>query len=121
MNTALQVARPTPGREAPSPEISIALIDSLFKDGPTFLVGTTFIAGPAFITYWKTGNILLLSCAVAIALVGAARLLLMYVYYRRRSTVTTLDVAKTWERLYLSGATLTHILLGMWCYVAFSE
>jgi diguanylate cyclase (GGDEF)-like protein/PAS domain S-box-containing protein len=118
MSAALQTYRPA---EASSSEISISLIDSLYRDGPTFLVGTIFTAGPAFITYWKTGEILLLSCALAIAVVGGARGLLMYVYCRRRSTITTLEVATLWERLYLAGATVTHILLGMWCYVAFSQ
>jgi diguanylate cyclase (GGDEF)-like protein/PAS domain S-box-containing protein len=118
MCAALQTHRPA---EASSSEISISLIDSLYRDGPTFLVGTIFTAGPAFITYWKTGEILLLSCALAIAVVGGARGLLMYVYCRRRSTITTLEVATLWERLYLAGATVTHILLGMWCYVAFSQ
>ena len=118
MSAALQTYRPA---EASSSEISISLIDSLYRDGPTFLVGTIFTAGPAFITYWKTGEILLLSCALAIAVVGGARGLLMYVYCRRRSTITTLEVATLWERLYLAGATVTHILLGMWCYVAFSR
>ena len=118
MSAALQTYRPA---EASSSEISISLINSLYRDGPTFLVGTIFTAGPAFITYWKTGEILLLSCALAIAVVGGARGLLMYVYCRRRSTITTLEVATLWERLYLAGATVTHILLGMWCYVAFSQ
>jgi diguanylate cyclase (GGDEF)-like protein/PAS domain S-box-containing protein len=118
MSAALETYRPA---EASSSEISISLIDSLYRDGPTFLVGTIFTAGPAFITYWKTGEILLLSCALAIAVVGGARGLLMYVYCRRRSTITTLEAAKLWERLYLAGATVTHILLGMWCYVAFSQ
>jgi diguanylate cyclase (GGDEF)-like protein/PAS domain S-box-containing protein len=118
MSAALQTYRPA---EASSSEISISLIDSLYRDGPTFLVGTIFTAGPAFITYWKTGEILLLSCALAIAVVGGARGLLMYVYCRRRSTITTLEVATLWERLYLAGATVTHILLGVWCYVAFSQ
>jgi diguanylate cyclase (GGDEF)-like protein/PAS domain S-box-containing protein len=121
MSTVLPTYRPAPRQEAPSPEVSIALIDSLYKDGPTFLVGTMFVAGPAFITYWKTGNVVLLSCAVAIALVGGTRGLLMYIYWRMRSTVTTLEVAKKWEHLYLAGATVTHVLLGMWCYVGFSQ
>ena len=61
MDAALRTARPAPGREAPSSEISISLVDSLYKDGGTFLVGTILVTGPAFIIYWKTGEILLLS------------------------------------------------------------
>jgi diguanylate cyclase (GGDEF)-like protein len=111
----------SPGREIPSPEISISLIDSLYKDSLTFLVGTIFVVGPAFITFWKTGEILLLGCALAIAFVAGARGLLMYLYSCRRSTITTLEAAKRWEHRYLAGATATHVLLGMWCYIAFSQ
>ncbi len=121
MSTALPTARPVPGREAPSSEISISLVDSLYKDGGTFLVGTILVTGPAFIIYWKTGEILLLSCALAIALVACVRGLLMYAYLHMRSSVTSLESAKRWERRYLAGATVTHALLGVWCFVAFSQ
>ena len=45
----------------------------------------------------------------------------MHFYCRMRSTITTLESAKRWERRYLAGATITHALLGVWCYVAFSQ
>ena len=121
MSTALPTGRPVPGREAPLSEISISLVDSLYKDGGTFLVGTILVTGPAFILYWKTGEILLLSCASAIVLVACVRGLLMYAYLHRRSSVTSLESAKRWERRYLAGATVTHALLGVWCFVAFSQ
>src|SRR5215831_9663271 len=108
-------------RETSSSEISISLVDSLYKDGPTFLVGTILVTAPAFIIYWKTGEILLLGCALAIVLVACVRGLLMYAYFRMRSTVTSLESAKRWERRYLAGATVTHSLLGVWCFVAFSQ
>ncbi len=120
MSTALPTRRPAPGREAHSSEISISLVDSLYKDGGTFLVGTILVTGPAFITYWKTGEILLLSCALAIALVACVRGLLMYAYLHMRSAVASVESAKRWERRYLAGATVTHALLGVWCFVAFS-
>jgi len=107
--------------ERTSPEVSFSLVDSLYKDGGTFLVGTILVAGPAFIIYWKTGEILLLGCALAIVLVACVRGLLMYAYFRMRSTVTSLASAKRWERRYLAGATVTHALLGVWCFVAFSQ
>src|ERR1700723_3282885 len=65
-------------------EVSISLVDALYKDGETFLVGTVLVTGPAFILYWKTGNILLLGCALAIALLASVRGLLMYAYSRMR-------------------------------------
>ena len=121
MSTAFRTRRPVAGREAPSSEISISLVNSLYKDGRTFLVGTILVTGPAFITYWKTGEILLLSCALAIAFVACARGLLMHAYLRVRSTVTSLEVARRWEHRYLAGTTVSHALLGIWCYVAFSQ
>ena len=121
MSNALPTRRPAPGREAHPSQVSISLVDSLYKDGGTFLVGTTLVTGPAFVIYWKTGEILLLSCALAIVLVACVRGLLMYAYFRMRSTVTSLESAKRWERRYLAGATVTHALLGVWCFVAFSQ
>ena len=55
------------------PEIYIPLVDSLFKDGRTLLAGTFFVTGSIFVTYWKTGEPLLLGCALAILLVAGAR------------------------------------------------
>ena len=121
MSNALPTRRPAPVREAHPSQVSISLVDSLYKDGGTFLVGTILVTGPAFIIYWKTGEILFLSCALAIVLVACVRGLLMYVYCRMRSTVTSLESAKRWERRYLAGATVTHALLGVWCFVSFSQ
>jgi diguanylate cyclase (GGDEF)-like protein len=111
------ISRP---EECPS-EVSIALIDALYKDVGTFLVGTLLVTGPAFIIYWKTSAPLLLACALAIVLVAAVRGSLMYAYACRRQTITTLQSATRWERLYLGGATVTHLLLGAWCFITFSQ
>lgn len=121
MSTALPTRPPPAGRETHPSQVSISLVDSLYKDGGTFLVGTILVTGPAFIIFWKTGEILLLTCALAIVLVACVRGLLMYAYFRMRSTVTSLESAKRWERRYLAGATATHALLGVWCFVAFSQ
>ena len=95
MSTALPTRRPAPGREAHPSQVSISLVDSLYKDGGTFLVGTILVTGPAFIIYWKTGEILLLSCALAIVLVACVRGLLMYAYFRMRSTSHELGKRQT--------------------------
>jgi diguanylate cyclase (GGDEF)-like protein/PAS domain S-box-containing protein len=121
MSTALRTRHAVPGSKAPPSEISISLVDSLYKDGRTFLVGTVLVTGPAFILYWKTGEILLLTCALAFALVAGARGILMYSYLHARSTAISLEIARRWERRYLAGATVSHALLGIWCYVAFSQ
>jgi hypothetical protein len=70
MGSALRTNQP---HEALPPEIYLPLVDSLFKEGRTLFAGTILGAGSIFITYWKTGEALLLYCAVAVLLVAALR------------------------------------------------
>jgi hypothetical protein len=91
VSTAVPVRTPVPGREARPSEISISLVDSLYKDGGTFLVGTILVTVLLSSILEVTGEILLLACALAIVSVACARGLLMYAYFRRRSTVTSLE------------------------------
>jgi len=79
-------------------EIYIPLVDSLFKGGRTLLIGTVFVIGSVLITYWKTGEILILYCALGISVVACARGMLMLAYIRARATVTTTEDARRWER-----------------------
>jgi len=109
------------GHDALPAEIYIPLVDSLYQDGRTLLLGSIFITGSAFITYWKTGEILLLYCTLGIILVACARGLQMWAYRRARLTVTTSEAARYWENHYIVGATVLHALLGIWCFVAFSR
>ena len=102
-------------------EIYIPLVDSLFKGGRTLLIGTVFVIGSVLITYWKTGEILILYCALGIAVVGCARGLMMRAYFRERATVTSPEAARRWEHRYGAGASAILALLGLWCFVAFSQ
>ena len=65
MSPALQVRRPAPGHEPLPPDVYLPLVNSLFKEGRTFLIGTIFVISSVLITYWKTGEILILYCALA--------------------------------------------------------
>jgi len=121
MRPALRRRQPVQGHEALPPEIYIPLVDSLYKDGRTLLAGTIFVTGSVFITYWKTGEILLLYCTLAILLVACARGLVMRAYLRVRSTVTTTEAARRWEHRYGIGASASVALLGIWCFIAFSR
>ena len=102
-------------------EIYLPLVTSLYKDGLTLLVGTIVVTGSIFVTYWKTGDTVLLYCAVAFVLVACVRGLLARAYSYERPTITSDDVAKRWERRYVAGASVSVGLLGIWCYVAFSR
>ncbi|MBV8752431.1 MAG: EAL domain-containing protein [Hyphomicrobiales bacterium] len=104
--------------ESLPPEIYIPLVDSLYQDGRTLFMGTVFVVGSILVTFWKTGQVLLLACALAIVLVAAARGLVMRAYARAR--VRENEQARRWERRYVAGAATSVMLLGIWCYVAFA-
>ncbi len=121
MSLAFRLRQAFNGPEALPPEIYLPLVDSLFKEGRTLLIGTVFITGSIFVTYWKTGEILLLYCALAVLLVGCARGLMIRAYLRARRTVRRMETAKRWEHRYGAGASATVALLGIWCFIAFSR
>jgi diguanylate cyclase (GGDEF)-like protein len=109
------------GHEALPSEIYLPLVDSLYRDGRTLFAGTILGAGSVLITYWKTGEILLLYCALAVVLVACIRGLTMTAYFRVRATITTNEAARRWEHRYVIGAASSVALYGMWCYIAFSR
>src|SRR5580704_10279574 len=117
MSLAFRTHRPAQKQETLPPEIYIPLVDSLFKDGRTLLAGTFFVTGPIFVTYWKTGEPLLLGCALAILLVAGARGMLVRAYGRVRSKVMSAKAARRWEYRYVAGAAASLALLGMWCFL----
>jgi len=84
-------------------------------------MGIIFVVGSVLSTYWKTGDILILYCAVAISLVAGARGIMMHAYVRARATVTTVEAARRWEYRYSIGAAAILTLLSIWCFVAFSR
>jgi diguanylate cyclase (GGDEF)-like protein len=101
-------------------EMYIPLVDSLYKDGRTLLIGTLCVVGSILTTFWKTGEPLLLACAAAVVAVACTRGLVMHAYARARTTVTSNPVARRWERRYVTGAAASVGLLGIWCYIAFA-
>ena len=103
------------------PEIYIPLVDSLFKEGTALFMGVIFVVGSVISTYWKTGDPLILACAVAISLVACARGIMMKAYARVRTTVTTIEAARRWEYRYSVGAAAILALLSIWCFVSFSR
>lgn len=119
MRSELQPSKST--HQALPPEIYIPLVDSLFKEGTALFMGVIFVVGSVLSTYWKTGDPLILACAVAIAVVACARGVMMKAYARVRTTVTTIEAARRWEYRYSIGAAAILTLLSIWCFVAFSR
>jgi diguanylate cyclase (GGDEF)-like protein/PAS domain S-box-containing protein len=121
MNSAIGTRRPDQRLEALPAEIYLPLVDSLFEEGRTLFAGTLFGAGSIFVTYWKTGEIFVLYCALAVIVIACARGLLMRAYVRARPTVITVQIAKRWERRYNIGASASVALFGVWCFIAFAR
>src|SRR5690606_21216571 len=87
-------ARRTRAERALPADIYVPLVDSLFKEGRTLLVGSIFVVGSVLATWIKTGEPLLLACAVALAAVAAARGLFMRSYGRAKPTILTTPQAR---------------------------
>jgi len=117
MSSALRISRT--GHEALPPEIYLPLVDSLYRDGRTLFAGSIFGAGSILLTYWKTGDVLLLYCMLMFVLVACARGLVMQGYFR--AAVTTTEAGRRWEHRYVAGAALSMAVLGVWCFIAFAR
>src|SRR5690348_14019046 len=103
--SSASVSTPAAGRsESLPPEIYIPLVDSLYKDGRSLLIGTLCVAGAVLVTFWKTEQVLLLGRVVAILTVGVVRGLVMRAYARARADIKDNEAARRWERRYVAGA-----------------
>jgi len=112
----LRKSRPAfTGRDI-APEIYIPLVNSLYQEGRTLIVGYFATASSIVLTYWKTGNLLLLACALAFSLVAVGRALDMRAYAKVRATVKSSESARRWEIRYGIGAASSLAILGLWCY-----
>jgi diguanylate cyclase (GGDEF)-like protein/PAS domain S-box-containing protein len=120
MSSLFRTERPATGYTALPPEIYLPLVDSLYKEGRVLLLGTISVMGSVLVTYWKTGELFLLYCAVAIGLVGCARGVLMRAYIRSRPAVMTTEAARPWEYRYHVGASASLALLSAWSFISFA-
>lgn len=112
--------RPLEGDSIP-PEIYIPLVDSLYQEGRTLLVGYFMAVGSILLTYWKTGDFLLFACAIAFSLVAAVRAFDMRAYTKVRDTIKTSKAALYWEYRYGAGAASALSILGAWCFLGAAE
>jgi diguanylate cyclase (GGDEF)-like protein len=118
MSSAFRAREP---HETLPAELYIPLVDSLFKEGTALFMGVIFVVGSIFATYWKTGDVLILYCAIAVTVAAAARGLMMRAYNKIRETITTADAARRWEYRYSIGASVILALLSTWCFVTFAR
>ena len=101
-------------------EIYISVVDSLYQDARTLIVGSIAIILAMFLTAWKTGEPLLYLCTLALAAVVIARARGMSAYQRERPLILTGRDASRWEFRYAFGTSVHYVLLGVWCLLAFA-
>jgi diguanylate cyclase (GGDEF)-like protein/PAS domain S-box-containing protein len=121
MSFASRILSPVRRQEELPPDIFLTLVDSLYQDHQTLLLGTIFVAGSIFFTYWKTNDSLLLYCTLAFIFVACMRGLSMFAYFRARARTMSPQAAKRWEACYVGGASVSVALLGIWCFIAFGR
>jgi diguanylate cyclase (GGDEF)-like protein len=108
-------------RQPLPPEIYCSLVDALFKDSRSLLVGSLAAAVTALITAWKTGELSLYFCSLAILVVSCLRALDMRAFARCREQLDTAEKMRPWERRYVVGAAAHVALMGIWCLLAFTK
>src|SRR3954454_13266033 len=101
------------------PEIHASLVDSLFQERRTLLVGSLAASLAVLLTAWKTGESLLWAFAAVIVLFTAARNFDMGRYARLRRAGMSIQDTIAWEGRYVFGASVFVGLLGIWCFIAF--
>ncbi|MEX0697639.1 MAG: EAL domain-containing protein [Dongiaceae bacterium] len=99
-------------------DIYSSLVDSIYSEPKTLFMGSVAVSIATLISAWKTGEVLILACAVAIAVVAGVRIWDVSAYARQPKLTGLADVRR-WERRYVIGAAATVALLGAWCFLAF--
>jgi diguanylate cyclase (GGDEF)-like protein len=101
------------------PEIHASLVDSLFQERRTLLVGSLAASFAVVLTALKTHELLLWVIAGVIILFAAARNWDMGRYAKLRAAGLSTAAVVAWERRYVFGASVFDALLGVWCFIAF--
>jgi len=107
-------------RKVPT-EIYTSLVASLFSDPRTLLIGALGSMIAALASAWKTGDFVLIACAVGIVGLSLARAADMRTFARRRAMAMTRSDAMRWELRYIAGAAAFMALMGAWCFFAFAR
>jgi len=110
----MQFASQSGESEQASPTVSAALIDSLFEAPRPLLAGLVFVSIGAAMTALKTGEALIWACVGLLVVSGIFRAFNLYLYQRRKPTLTTRE-ASHWQTRYQIGAMVQAAAIGTWC------
>ena len=107
-------------RNTLDPDIYLPLVDALFKERGTLLIGTGIMTSAILATYFKTGEPILLVCTIVCAVLGLVRMAHMRAYELAHEAIVTVSQARRWELEYVVGASVSVASLGMWAYFSFA-
>jgi diguanylate cyclase (GGDEF)-like protein len=110
--------RSRPQRDIPA-EIYIPLVDSLYSETRTMLMGSVAVSLAVLLSAWKTGEVLLYGLWALLIVVALLRAYDTANYARARPRLTTVATAARWEMRYVAGAAVFVGLLGAWCLIAY--
>src|SRR6266567_1084224 len=103
--------------QKPPPNLSAALIDSLFEASGPLFAGIVFVAFAASLTALKTGQSLLWACVLFLVVAGAIRVFDLRRFSPRKSALTA-EEADRWQKRYRIGALIQAAAIGTWCSTA---
>jgi diguanylate cyclase (GGDEF)-like protein/PAS domain S-box-containing protein len=101
-------------------EIYAPLVDSLYTERRTLLVGSVAVSLAVLLSAWKTHDALLYAVWGTMVAIALLRAVDMAVYARQRPQMTRMEVAQHWELRYVIGAATFMGMLGVWCVVVFA-
>jgi diguanylate cyclase (GGDEF)-like protein/PAS domain S-box-containing protein len=111
---------PQAAHESLPSQVYVSTVDALYSDARSLFAGTLSSALAAAVTFWRTGDVLLLACAALMGLIGVVRAAEMKAYARQPQPKSP-DVAHYWERRYIVVSAAYVGLLGIWCFLCFSR
>ena len=102
------------GKDLP-PEIYIPLVDSLYSEQRTMLMGSVAVSLAVLLSAWRTGETWLYTLWATLVVVAVVRAFDMATYQRGRAALTSVEAARRWETRYVIGAAVFMGILGAWC------
>jgi len=100
-------------------EVYAPLVDSLYSETRTLLLGSLAVSIAVLLTAFNEGSPYLYGCWAILIVIAMARAFAMTFYSRRRDKITTFAEASRWENRYVLGAAGFMGMLGVWCVVCF--
>ncbi len=102
-------------------EVYAPLVDSLYTERRTLLVGSVAISLAVLLSAVKTHDVLLYVVWGTMVAIAFLRAIDMTIYARQRPQMTRMEVARYWELRYVVGAATFTGMLGVWCLIVFAK